>query len=120
MIDQSNKKILDRLMRTCAWCTLLIPKEAEIFGFGARANQSLNLIDQEGKFVSITLSLTNKTTVAFVLPEDSPARGAGNYLYFIACSQECAKQLKDALEFELDVYDGLDPKIKGSNNSLPN
>jgi len=111
MVDQNNREIVDRLIHTCAWCTLLIPTNSETFGFGARASHNVDLIEKEGQFVSINLSLAQKTTVALVIPEDSPARQAGFDLFFITCSRNCVEQLKGALQFELDVYDGLDPDL---------
>ncbi|MFU8772717.1 MAG: hypothetical protein ACNA8H_09895 [Anaerolineales bacterium] len=103
-----NKETQDRLMRICAWCTLPIPPGADTFGFGAQANQRLKLEGQAGKFVSIKLTLSNKTTIAYILPEGSPAKESGYDLFFIACSQDCAEQLKEAFELELDVYNGSD------------
>lgn len=109
MVNRREKEIQDRLMRSCAWCTMIIPEESETFGFGAHASQDLELKDKQGQFVSVTLQLANKTTAAFVSPEGSDAKVAGFDLFFITCSQECAQQLKEAFELESDVYQGTDP-----------
>jgi hypothetical protein len=94
-----------RLLHTCAWCNLSIPADAEVYGFGARAREDLDLAEKEGQFVSLKLALADKTVFAMVAPENSPAKEAGYDLMFITCSQECAEALKDALEFEKDVFE---------------
>jgi hypothetical protein len=100
-----EKAVHDRLMRTCAWCNQLIPADAEVYGFGARAREGLTLEDKEGQFVSLKLALTDKTVFALVTAEHSAAKESGYDLLFITCSQDCAESLKDALEFEKDVFE---------------
>lgn len=100
-----DKKIRDRLLRTCAWCNQAIPPKADVFAFGARASAGIDLSDKEGQFVSMKLALADKTVVALVSMGHSQARGEGFDLVFITCSQECAEALKEALDFEKDVYE---------------
>jgi hypothetical protein len=99
-----DNQLKERLLRTCAWCTAEIPAEAEVFGFGAKASEGVDLSDKEGEFVSLDLPLAGKTVFALVPTASSQARAEGYDLVFLACSQECAEALKDALEFEKDVY----------------
>jgi hypothetical protein len=106
MDKKSKKETRNHLMNICAWCTLPIPPGGDQFGFGAQASRGIDLNDKEGQFVSILLLLSNKTTIALVLPEGSPAKESGYDLFFITCSQDCAEQLKEAVELELDVYNG--------------
>lgn len=100
-----NKKRSDRLLRTCAWCTREISEDADVFGFGAKASQTVDLSDKEGQFVSINLPLQNKTVFALVPTSSSAADIEGFDLVFITCSEDCAQSLKDALDLERDVFD---------------
>ena len=94
----------ETLFQTCAWCNRRLSDDEEPFGFGAKANPELELRDREGEFVALSLSLIDKTIAALVAPELSPAREAGYDLLFLTCSEECAHDLKDALELERDVF----------------
>lgn len=95
----------DRLLRTCAWCHQFISEDSEVYGFGAKASQKVELEDKEGEFVSLDLALEDKTIFAMVPPGESPASLAGYDLMFITCSQICAEELKVALEIEKDVFE---------------
>lgn len=99
-----DRNLIERLLRTCAWCNETIPPEAEIFGFGAKASPGVDLTDKEGEFVSLELAIPGKIVFALVPSASSRARADGFDLMFLTCSQECAETLKDALEFEKDVY----------------
>jgi hypothetical protein len=100
-----DSSIRERLMHTCAWCTRIIAPDEEAYGFGARAQVGIDLDDKEGEFVTLNLALQDKTVVALVTTADSTARAEGYDLMFITCSEECANELKDALELEIDVFD---------------
>jgi hypothetical protein len=100
-----DSKIIERLLHTCAWCTETIPDEEEVFGFGAKASPEVDLTDKEGEFVSLELAIPGKTVFALVPSTSSRARADGFDLVFLTCSQVCAEALKDALEFEKDVYE---------------
>lgn len=93
-----------KLFHTCAWCTQDIPEYGEIYGFGAKASQATDLSDKEGQFVSLNLSLLEKTTFALVPAGSNEADFEGYDLLFITCSEDCAQSLKDALDLERDVY----------------
>jgi hypothetical protein len=94
----------ETLLQTCAWCNRQLSAEEETYGFGARSNPNLVLRNSEGEFVTLKLSLTEKTIIALVAPEESPAKEAGYDLLFLTCSEQCAKELKDALDLERDVF----------------
>lgn len=100
-----NKSIRDQLLHTCAWCTRTIERDTEAYGFGAKARPGVDLSDKEGEFVTMTLVLSKKTVIALVPSQDSAARAEGFDLVFMTCSQNCAEELKEALEFERDVFD---------------
>lgn len=103
--DPEEKFRRDRLLHTCAWCNQFIGEGSEVFGFGAKASPAISLEDKGGQFVSLDLTLEDKTIFALVPPQESPARQAGYDLMFITCSQSCAEELKNALELEKDVFE---------------
>ena len=53
-------------MHTCAWCNQEIKEDEDIFGFGAKASQNIDLEGKEGEFVSLNLALREKTVFALV------------------------------------------------------
>jgi hypothetical protein len=102
-MEQENNNAL--IVNNCAWCNQEMDSASERYGFGAKTKSGLKLKDRQGEFVSLKLSLTDKTIIAFVPPDSSPAKESGYDLLFITCSQECAEQLKDILELERDVFE---------------
>ena len=91
-------------MRKCSWCGSSIPENDDYYGFGARASQDLDLEDKAGQFVSLNLSLLDKTIVALVPSQLGAPELDGHDLVFITCSEDCAGSLKDALDLERDVF----------------
>ena len=92
----------DELLARCAWCHRRIPEDQECFGAGARVNSEARelLADKEGTL--FPMPLTNGREVIVVVPAaDSEARKAGNDVYFQACSEDCCRQLTQALRDEL-------------------
>jgi hypothetical protein len=93
-----------KLIHTCAWCTQEIKEDGEVYGFGAKASQKTDISNKEGQFVSLNLALQDKTTFALV-PASSITNDLEGYdLLFIACSEDCAQSLKDALDLERYVF----------------
>lgn len=105
MSNNNPDTIRQTLMHTCAWCNRRIEPDEEAFGFGAKASSQTDLRGKEGEFISLDLALAQKTVVAMVVPEGSPAKEAGYDLMFVTCSQACAEDLKQALELEMDVFE---------------
>jgi hypothetical protein len=105
-MTRNHQSHQETLLNTCGWCNRQLSDDEEKFGFGAKANPELNLKDREGEFVTLNLSLTEKTIVALVAPEESTAKESGYDLLFLTCSEECAHDLKDAIQLERDVYSG--------------
>ena len=93
------------LLRTCAWCNREIKDEEDVFGFGANASHAVDLEGKQGEFVSLNLSLRDKTVFAFVPEDQDNAKLAGYDLLFITCSEDCAQFLKDELDLERDVFE---------------
>lgn len=94
-------------MNTCAWCNKRIPEDSEVFGLGAKVKPAIKLEDQEGKFIPLSLILTDKTIPAIVTTTDSQAKQKGNDLMFMTCSQGCAESLKEALYKEKWIIDSI-------------
>jgi len=105
-MTKNHQSPQETLLHACAWCNRRLSDDEETFGFGAKANPELELRDRQGEFITLSLILTEKTIVAFVATEESPAKVAGFDLLFLTCSEECAHDLKDALELEKDVFSG--------------
>ncbi len=99
----------EELLTTCAWCLQHIEQGEELFGFGARASPSIDLSDKEGQFISLKLALQDKIIPVLVPSRTSQAHKDGYDLMFITCSAECAQDLKDALELEIDVFKDYSP-----------
>lgn len=95
-----NDQLRDQLLHTCTWCMKPIPKGGELFAFGVKASEKIDLSEKEGEFVSLHLALKDKTVVAIVTTSTSEAKQQGFDLIFLTCSQDCAEYLKDALEKE--------------------
>ncbi len=100
-----NQAKKNKLLHTCAWCTKEIVEDEDVFGFGAKASQSIDLSDKEGQFVSLNLALQDKTVFALVPAKTSSANAGGFDLLFITCSEDCAQSLKDMLDLERDVFE---------------
>lgn len=94
----------DALYHQCAWCGNSIHEDEDYFGFGARASRNIDLSEKAGQFVSLNLSLQEKTLFALVPEHSSPGVLEGHDLIFITCSEDCASSLKEALDLERDVF----------------
>jgi len=93
------------LFHQCAWCENSIHEDEDYYGFGAKSSKDIDLSNKAGQFVSLNLSLQNKTVFALVPEPSSPGVLEGHDLVFITCSEDCASSLKEALDLERDVYD---------------
>jgi endogenous inhibitor of DNA gyrase (YacG/DUF329 family) len=100
MTDPNNHELIHQ----CAWCGHLIYEDEEYFGFGAKASQNIDLNEKAGEFVSLNLSLQEKTVFALIPDKSGTGALAGHDLIFITCSEDCALNLKEALDLERDVY----------------
>lgn len=100
-----NETKREQLLHTCAWCHQEIAEDEDVFGFGAKASQSIDLNSKEGQFVSLKLALQDKTVFALVPPKANEPNFEGYDLLFITCSEECAQSLKDEIELERDVFE---------------
>jgi hypothetical protein len=96
---------------TCAWCLTRIPERHEHFGFGAKAQSDVDLSGVEGQMIEIQLVSAGKTVKVGVTSPDSPARREqGYHFYFVACSEECCKNLQEAVREDIELG-----RVLGSN-----
>lgn len=93
----------DELLERCAWCHRRIPEDQECFGAGARVRpEAKNLLaGHEGNLLPIELS-DGRQVIVVVPTADSEARAAGHDVYFQACSEQCCRELSNALRSELE------------------
>lgn len=95
----------EALFHQCTWCGKSIEADEDYYGFGASSNPDIDLEEKAGQFVSLNLSLLNKTVAAFVPGESGSQQLGGHDLVFITCSEDCASSLKEALDLERDVFE---------------
>ena len=94
------------LLHTCAWCGRRIREDEEVFGLGAKVYSEVDLSESKGTIVPFSLHAIQKIVPAMVTTDDSPAKEAGNDLYFMVCSGECAGALQRGFEKEIGVVEG--------------
>ena len=106
----------------CAWCLTEISASDEHFGFGAKAPPAVDLSDVEGKWIDIQLVSAGKTVQVGVTTPDSPARREQGYqFYFVACSEDCCKELEDAVRNDIElgrVLGGISELPQATKNNL--
>lgn len=99
-MNNKNQKLMEK---TCVWCNKLVLENTEVFGLGAKHKKGIDIKNHEGKFIPLTLTLSQKTVPALVTPSNSQAKRESNDLYFMTCSYACATSLKEALNKEVDI-----------------
>ena len=83
------------LQTWCGWCGEPFEEDAELVTLGASVERKEMLNDLEGEI--IPLPVGNRTVDTLVATADSPAKEAGRDLVFVVCSEECASELREAL-----------------------
>jgi hypothetical protein len=94
-------------MAICAWCNEEIAEDSEVFGFGARLREGIDLEDLAGEVIRIFSTAANRMIRALVVTSDSEAKADGFDLMFMTCSRDCAEALKAALEEEQREADAV-------------
>jgi predicted nucleic acid-binding Zn ribbon protein len=89
----------------CAWCGKPIPEGSELFSLGAKARPGVDL-EREGNVLELTLDAKRKA-LAIIPAQDSQAKKEGWDLLFTICSEECAKSLKETVQRQIDIIDGI-------------
>jgi Fe-S-cluster containining protein len=102
LVDEVSGAETESLMDTCVWCDNKASKGAEVYVLGATAKHK-SVLGKKDRFISLALTLSQKTVQAFVAPDGSRAKGEGWDFTFIACSLDCAKALQAALRQETDI-----------------
>ncbi len=92
---------------TCAWCARHVAEDEERFGLGAKVVAGVDLSESEGTIVPLPLEGVRKVVSMIVAAKDSPAKLAGNDLYFMVCSRECDEALRRALAEEIGGIEGF-------------
>lgn len=91
---------------TCAWCGGDIPEGEEVFAIGAKLKEGIDFHTSgaaDGYFMLVVLG--GRKVPVIVTGQNSEARRQGNDWMFMTCSEECATELKVALEIERDTIE---------------
>lgn len=83
------------LQTWCGWCGEPLAEDADIVTLGASVHSKEMLRNVEGEIVPLPVG--DRSVDAIVVMADSPAKQEGRDLLFIVCSEECASQLREAL-----------------------
>jgi hypothetical protein len=92
------------LLHTCAWCKLRVAEGSEVFSVGAKLKDVAVLSGQAGRFLHLELlTIPGKTVHCIIVADDSEAKKQGWDLALMACSQDCAASLRDAMRKEIYI-----------------
>ena len=89
--------------RICAWCRTAIPEDHEVFGFGAKAKPGIDLKPHQGGIIEVPFGTVGRTIPMIVPGPGSAAEQEGFHFYFMTCSEMCAKELRVAVQQEVNV-----------------
>jgi len=68
---------------------------------GGRVHEGIDLSPVGGKVIELTFDIAGKTILAAVSAFDSPAKAEGKDIIFMACSDDCGRQVQAAFTDEL-------------------
>ena len=107
MENEFSATVIDaeEVMSHCCWCGESIQDDKEMFGLGAKARQGVDLSPFEGEGIEIKMPVSGRQFCTLIPTSDSDARKDGNDLMFVACSNECAYELKELINKEIDQGD---------------
>ena len=94
---------LDAALVTCGWCGGMVSDDDPIAA--VTANCLGSIAEYEGKMVLVPLS-TGRCIPGSVGTPESELRKDGKDIAFMCCSEECAAELRDALEGEMRLLAG--------------
>ena len=92
IIDQA------RLSSICAWCKQHIPLDAPVVTIGMKLEPDNGMLAKEGLFIEMPVPGGDRTVVALVSQQNSPAKEEGKDLMFMVCSDPCAQAVREALK----------------------
>ena len=87
----------------CAACRGQINEMSEVFGLGVKLKPDIDLSEFETHCIEIDLVSADKPVYMMVTARASEAKEDGKDGMFLACSESCAKQLKQVLEKEISL-----------------
>jgi hypothetical protein len=87
----------------CAACRGSINDMTEVFGLGVKLKPGVDLSEFETHCIEIDLVAEKKSMYMMVTARGSEAKEDGKDGMFLACSEGCAKQLKQVLEKEISM-----------------
>jgi hypothetical protein len=96
----------DALSR-CAWCETGIDDEAEVYGLGAMFCRDVDLSEYESQVIELKILTEIRIVPMMITAKASEAKKAGHDAMFMACSSDCANEMRDALLEEKSVGDIL-------------
>jgi hypothetical protein len=96
----------------CSWCGSKIDEDVPVFGLGGKKRADVDLTEYEGSAIRLTLATQDRDVICIVPAEDSPARADGYDFMFMTCSEECAVEMKSAMEDEASVGKALFSRLE--------
>ena len=103
MSKNKHKMTLKKYLGNCCWCRKKIKNNSEVFSVGAKTQSGFDLSDHEGQLLPVTILSCEKTVYSLIPRSDSDAKKAGNDMLFLLCSENCALELKAAIQFDLEI-----------------
>ena len=100
---RGSDDLTHRFHTTCGWCGREIPPDVEVFGGSGKARPDIDVTADAGRVLPIHLVSANKTVLIAVAGLDSEARREGYDFVYMTCSEGCARNLKTALERDLEM-----------------
>lgn len=91
----------------CSWCWSKIDEDMPVFGLGGKKRADVDLTEYEGSAIRLTLATRDRDVICIVPTEESHARADGYDFMFMTCSEECAVEMKSAMENEASLGKAL-------------
>lgn len=98
----------EEALSKCAWCNKAINVDVEVFGMGVKLRPNVDFSEHEGNAMHIKLTCVEKTICVIVTTDGSDAKKDGNDLMVMMCSEQCAQDLKKALNEDKTLGDSLE------------
>src|SRR6266516_1032624 len=84
----------ERFQSECGWCGKSIGEDDPVIAVGGRVHTGIDLSLVEGKVIELRFDVPGKTILAAVTGFDSPAKSEGKDIIFMACSDDCGRQVQ--------------------------
>jgi endogenous inhibitor of DNA gyrase (YacG/DUF329 family) len=91
------------VLSRCAWCGTEIDEKAEVYGFGAKFCRDVDLSEYESQVIELKILTESRIVPMMITAKGSDAKNAGHDAMFMTCSNECAKEMRDALLEEASI-----------------